>query len=93
MASLYYTQYRSKSSVTPAGLHVYRSRYDSAIKKVVKARLGVMPMTGAGLPPDLVGRLPPDELREVLAKAEAVASATVLDLRARADLLERGLRT
>ena len=92
MASLYYTQYRSKSGLTTAGLHVYRSQYDSATKQVVKTRLGVIPMTGAGLPPDLVGRLSADELREVLARAEAVATATARELRARADLLERGPR-
>lgn len=92
MASLYYTQYRSKSGLTTAGLHVYRSQYDSATKQVVKTRLGVIPMTGAGLPPDLVGRLSADELREVLTKAAAVATATAQELRGRADLLERGFR-
>lgn len=90
MASLYFTQYRSKSGLTTAGLHVYRSHYNSAKKQTVKTRLGVIPMTGAGLPPDLVGQLSADELHVVLAKARAVATATARALRARADLIERG---
>jgi len=93
MASLYYTQYRNKSGLTTAGLHVYRSQYDRATKQVVKTRLGDIPITGAGSTPDLVGRLSAAELHEVLAKVEAIATATVRELRARADRLERGPRT
>jgi len=90
MASLNFTQYRSESGLTTADLHVYRSHYDSANKQAVKTRLGVIPMTGAGLPPDLVGQLSADELREVQAKVKAVATTTALELRARADLIKRG---
>lgn len=91
MASLYFMQYRSKSGLSTAGLHVYRSHYDSANKQVVKTRLGVIPMTGAELPPTLVGKLSADELRQVVTKAKAVAMAMALRLRARADQIERGL--
>lgn len=90
MASLYFTQYLNKTGLTTAGLHVYRSHYDSANRKTVKTRLGVIPMTGAGLPPYLVAQLSADELAVVLTKAKTVATATARALRARADLIEHG---
>ena len=92
MASLYYTQYRSKTGLTTAGLHVYRSHYDSAAKQVIKTRLGVVPMTGAGVPPELAGRLSVDELLEVQTKARTVAADIARQLRARAELIEQGQR-
>lgn len=91
MASLYYTQYRSKTGLSTASLHVYRSHYDRATKQVVKKRVGVVPMTGAGVPPELAGQLSADELLDVQAKAKGVMTAMARELRARANLLEPGI--
>ena len=90
MASLYNSQYRSKTGLTTAGLHVYRSHYDSATKQVVKTRLGVIAMNGAGIPPELAGQLSANELREVQAKVKTVTTAAARTLRAQADLIEKG---
>jgi hypothetical protein len=91
MPSLYYTQYRSKTGLSTASLHVYRSHYDRATKQVFKKRIGVVPTTGAGVPPELAKVLSAEELLEVEAKAKDVVEAAVRALRARADLLEQGL--
>lgn len=93
MASLYYTQYRGKTGLSTASLHVYRSHYDRAAKRVVKKRIGAVPTTDAGVPPELVGQLSADEFLNVQAKAQSVAAAMARELRARADRLERGIHS
>ena len=90
MASLYFTQHHNKTGLATAGLHVYRSRYDSATKQAIKTRLGVVPMTGAGVPGTLASQLSADELREVQTKLREVTTAMACQLRARAELLDQG---
>ena len=90
MTSLYFTQYRSKTGLATAGLHVYRSRNDRATKQAVKRRLGVVPMTGAGVPSALASQLSADELRDVQTKLREVTTAVAYELRARAELLDQG---
>ena len=88
MASLYFTQYRSRTGLATAGLHVYRSYYDRANKRVVKNHLGVVPMPGISLPPELVAQLSDEELQQVRVKMKAATLDAARRLRARAELFE-----
>lgn len=88
MASLYFTQYRSRMGLATAGLHVYRSHYDRATKRILKDHLGVVPMPGNSVPPELAARLSDEELQQVRAKMKAATLDAARQLRARAELFE-----
>jgi len=88
MASLYFTQYRGKTGLATAGLHVYRSHYDRSTKSIIKVRLGVVPMPGSCVPPELAAQLSVDELQLVRTRMRAAALDAARRLRAQAQLFE-----